>query len=74
MTKHEELDLCLTALAQGVINIDTGLTTIEIGSRIHRAMSRIVEMYVRGNVHATEHSTKPAAFEGAWPIITKENS
>lgn len=28
-------------IAQGVINIDSGLTTIEPGSRVHRGMSEL---------------------------------
>jgi hypothetical protein len=55
-SQHDVLNEIMTALAHGVVNITCGHTTIEDGSRVHKAMSAIVEMHVAGKLHATRHS------------------
>lgn len=52
MSKYttEQVDALFTALAQGVVNISEGHTTIEEGSRIHRAMSALVDLHVTGQL------------------------
>ena len=59
MTTKELLDQAMTALAQGVINITEGITTIEHESRVHRAMSYVVELYVQGRLGLTNTTRKP---------------
>ena len=40
----------MAAIAQGAINIVCGHTTIEPGSRVHRAMERLCSLVVNGKV------------------------
>lgn len=47
---EEQLDAIFAGLAQGVINIAEGLTTIEAESRIHRAMSALCELRNEGRI------------------------
>ncbi len=49
---REELNEAMTALAQGVININEGHASIEEGSRIYRAMAALVEAHVNGSIAA----------------------
>lgn len=63
---EDEIDALFAMLAQGVINIDSGLTTIENGSRVHRAMSRIVELRARGMLHHGE----PKLVQNGGDLVT----
>lgn len=47
---RDQFDAVLSALAQGVINICEGHTTIEADSRIHKAMSKVIEMWQKGEL------------------------
>ena len=40
----------VAAIAQGAINIDNGLTTIETGSRVHRGMHELCRLLSDGLV------------------------
>lgn len=48
--KQEEFDALCSALAQGVINIDTGHCTIEKGSLVYRGMLGIVKLLNSGEL------------------------
>lgn len=48
----ERFTATMATLAQGVINIDSGLQNIERGSRVHRAMSLLCAMSVNGKLSA----------------------
>ncbi len=60
ITTLDELDIAMTAIAQGVINIHEGLTTIEAGSRVHRAMAGILEAYTSGQLRTIMRARKDA--------------
>ena len=53
MTKKEFDDL-MAAIAQGVVNIDEGITTIEPRSRIHHAMVKLCTAVINGEVGLIE--------------------
>lgn len=44
------LDKMIHFIAQGAINVDTGLTTIEKGSNVHKAMHRFCEAWHNGEI------------------------
>lgn len=44
------LESLMRTLAQGVINIHEGITTIEVDSPVHRAMSQLVNLYTSGKL------------------------
>lgn len=48
--KRSEYNAMLASIAQGVVNIAEGMTTIEQGSRIHRAMEQLCTAAHKGQI------------------------
>lgn len=61
MVTEQEFATVLAMIAQGVINIDEGLTTIEKDSPVHQAMVKLCEMVNAGKVGVVEKPAKRVA-------------
>ncbi len=51
---QQQLDAVMAGIAQGVINIAEGHTTIEKGSRVHECMAELCELVTSGAVGVIE--------------------
>ena len=54
MKEPMTFDEVIHYIAQGAINIDEGIITIEKGSRVHEAMGRLCEMLSNGEITADD--------------------
>jgi len=58
MSNMSNFDNIMHRIAQGVLNIEEGLTTVDRNSQIHKAMSELCDLVAAGNVscHGIEYN------------------